>query len=76
MKLISIVVPVYNEEVNIRHFYGAVKAVMEPLPYAFELVFVDDGSTDSSRSILRELEKEDERVQSIFWRGIPATSWR
>ncbi len=66
MKLISIVVPVYNEEANIRHFYEAVKDVMEPLPYTFELVFVDDGSTDSSREILRGLEQEDERVQSIF----------
>ena len=65
MKLISIVVPVYNEEANIRHFYEAVRDVMEPLPYTFELVFVDDGSTDSSREILHDLEKDDERVQSI-----------
>ena len=66
MKLISIVVPVYNEEVNIRHFYEAIREVMEPLPYTFELIFVDDGSTDSSREILHTLEKEDERVQPIF----------
>ena len=66
MKLISIVVPVYNEEVNIRHFYEAIREVMEPLPYTFELIFVDDGSTDSSREILHALEQEDERVQPIF----------
>lgn len=66
MKLISIVVPVYNEEDNIRHFYKAVCEAMQPLDYTFELIFVDDGSRDRSREILRELEKTDERVQSIF----------
>jgi polyisoprenyl-phosphate glycosyltransferase len=66
MKLISIVVPVYNEEDNIRHFYVAVCEAMRPLTYTFELIFVDDGSKDRSREILRELEREDDRVQSIF----------
>ncbi len=66
MKLISIVVPVYNEEDNIRHFYGAVCENMAGLAYDFELIFVDDGSQDRSQAILRELEKEDQRVQPIF----------
>ena len=66
MKFISIVVPVYNEEDNIRHFYEAVVDTMKPLNYDFELVFVDDGSKDSSREILHELEMMDERVQPIF----------
>lgn len=66
MKLVSIVVPVYNEEENIRHFYGAVCENMAGLDYDFELIFVDDGSKDRSRAILRELEKEDSRVQPIF----------
>ena len=66
MKLVSIVVPVYNEEENIRHFYGAVCENMARLDYDFELIFVDDGSKDRSRAILRELEKEDSRVQPIF----------
>ena len=66
MKLVSIVVPVYNEEENIRHFYGAVCENMAGLDYDFELIFVDDGSKDRSRAILRELEKADSRVQPIF----------
>lgn len=66
MKTISIVVPVFNEEDNIEHFYESVCKVMEPLPYDFELIYVDDGSKDRSREILRSLEKQDERVQSIF----------
>ena len=66
MKTISIVVPVFNEEDNIEHFYKSVCKVMEPLKYDFELIYVDDGSKDRSREILRGLEKQDERVQSIF----------
>lgn len=66
MKLISIVVPVYNEEANLQHFYEAISEVMETLSYDFELVFVDDGSQDKSREILHELEQKDSRVQPIF----------
>ncbi len=66
MKIISVVVPVFNEEDNIEHFYEAVAQVFEGLDYDFELNFVDDGSKDRSREILRELEKKDKRVQSIF----------
>ncbi|WP_297570460.1 glycosyltransferase family 2 protein [uncultured Anaerovibrio sp.] len=66
MKIISIVVPVFNEEDNIEHFYKAIVEVFSKLNYDFELDFVDDGSKDHSREILRELEKKDQRVQSIF----------
>lgn len=65
-KLVSIVVPVYNEEDNLQHFYEAICQVMEPLNYDFELVFVDDGSKDSSRELLIQMETADRRIQSIF----------
>lgn len=63
---ISIVVPVYNESANLEHFHAAVCEAMSPLPYDFELLFVDDGSTDASRELLVELERRDPRVQSIW----------
>lgn len=66
VKRVSIVVPVYNEEDNIEHFVQSVEAVMEQLPYDYELLFIDDGSRDRSRAILRELGERDARVQSIF----------
>lgn len=65
-KYISVVVPVYNEEANIEHFYEKIVEVMDGLPYAFELIYVDDGSTDRSREILRRLETHDARVQPVF----------
>ena len=55
MKTISIVVPVFNEEDNIEHFYESVCKVMEPLAYDFELIYVDDGSQDRSRELLCSL---------------------
>ena len=66
VKRISIVVPVYNEEENIEHFAQSVAEVMESLPYAYEILFIDDGSRDRSREILRELGARDAHVQSIF----------
>ena len=42
MKLVSIVVPVFNEEDNLEHFYQAVSGVIEKTKYDFELIFVDD----------------------------------
>ena len=66
MKRISIVVPVYNEEENIEHFVLSVEAVMEKLPYAYEILFIDDGSRDRSREILRAMGARDPHVQSIF----------
>ena len=66
VKRVSIVVPVYNEEENIEHFAQSVAEVMESLPYAYEILFIDDGSRDRSREILRELGARDAHVQSIF----------
>lgn len=64
--LISIVVPVYNEEENIRTFYDAVTEVMSGLEYEHELIYVDDGSSDSSAMILREIAFNDKRVKVIL----------
>ena len=69
-KLISIVVPVYNEEQNIPEVYRRVFAVVDRLPaYEFELVFFDDGSTDSSRACIESLCEKDLRVKAVFYAG-------
>ena len=66
MKLISIVVPVYNEEENIEVFRREVCKYMDPLPYRYEIIFVDDGSRDASPAILHRLAGADERVRALI----------
>jgi glycosyltransferase involved in cell wall biosynthesis len=66
MKLVSIVVPVFNEEDNIEVFYQEICKHMEPLSYRFELLFVDDGSSDATPLILERLSKQDSRVRGLI----------
>lgn len=64
--LLSIVVPVYNEEENIANFYKAVTDVMSGLTYDYEIIFVDDGSSDSSSMILRGIAYNDKHVKVLL----------
>jgi dolichol-phosphate mannosyltransferase len=52
---ISVVVPVYNEEENLPVLIPQIVSVLEPLAKAYEMIFVDDGSTDLSRDILKKM---------------------
>jgi dolichol-phosphate mannosyltransferase len=60
--MLSVVVPIYNEEENIRDFHRLLTKVMELLDEDFELVFVNDGSRDSSLAMLLELGDTDRRM--------------
>jgi glycosyltransferase involved in cell wall biosynthesis len=61
-KLISIIVPCLNEEQNVGRCYEAVAAVFKGLPgYDFELIYVDDGSTDGTEKAIRKLIDADRR---------------
>ncbi len=64
-KHISIVVPVYNEEKNVLPFFEELKKATDLLPYRFETIFVDDGSTDHSLENIRQLGKLQEQVRCI-----------
>jgi len=61
----SIVVPFHNEEENVTILYDRVKAVMEHVGEAFEMVFVDDGSRDRTYRLLEEIAAVDSRVLVI-----------
>lgn len=62
---ISIVIPVFNEEDNILSLYAELSKTLQGLNLGYEIIFVDDGSTDSSFEILQGLAKKDERVKVI-----------
>lgn len=68
MKTITVVVPTYNEEENIQLVYNAVKKIFaEQLKnYQYELLFIDNDSVDKTRSLIRNLALQDERVKAIF----------
>lgn len=59
---LSIIAPCYNEEENIEPFYTELCSVLPKLNMPIELVFVDDGSTDDTPTLLRSLAEQDERV--------------
>ncbi|PVZ88953.1 glycosyltransferase [Serratia sp. S1B] len=60
--IISLVVPVFNEEKAIPIFYQAVRSQPELSPFAIEIVFVNDGSKDKSEAVINELIKTDPLV--------------
>ncbi|MDE5768052.1 MAG: glycosyltransferase family 2 protein [Oscillospiraceae bacterium] len=70
MKLISIVVPCYNEEESLPLFYEEIQKIMKQMQdehpdLLFELVFIDDGSRDKTLEILRSMALQDKRVRYI-----------
>ncbi|WKS94707.1 glycosyltransferase family 2 protein [Riemerella columbina] len=66
MKTISIILPAYNEEFNLRPIHQKIKAVFENLPaYDFELIFVNDGSRDRTQQELEAMAAEFPEVKYI-----------
>jgi len=62
-RLISVIVPAMNEQDNVRPFYDAVKPVTDSLPdFHWEIIFVDDGSTDATVARISEIREKDPRV--------------
>jgi len=62
MPKFSIVVPFHNEEENVTNLYARLKQVMEQVGHTFELVLVDDGSSDRTYKLLEEIAAVDSRV--------------
>lgn len=65
---LSIVVPFLNEEESVERMHAAIVSAVELLQYRFEIVFVDDGSTDQTLSIARRLAASDPRLRIISLR--------
>lgn len=67
-QLISVVIPLYNEELSLRELYEGLRRGLQFTNGRYELIFVDDGSTDGSHRVLRELRGRDGRVKIIRFR--------
>jgi glycosyltransferase involved in cell wall biosynthesis len=65
---LSLVVPVYNEVENLTPLYERVREVLDPTGWTYELILVDDGSTDGSDRMLADLHARDPRVKVLRFR--------
>src|SRR5947209_20318838 len=63
---LSIVVPCYNEQDNVRAMYEALTAEAAAAVSSYEIIFIDNKSSDRTRDLLREICAEDSRVRAIF----------
>lgn len=65
-KLLSIVVPCYNEEESIPVYYDAMVKEMQEMDYVdFEIIFINDGSKDKTLEIIRDLAKKDKKIRYV-----------
>ncbi|MBP7358991.1 MAG: glycosyltransferase family 2 protein [Prevotella sp.] len=65
---ISVIVPLYNEEESLPELYAWIESVMKANNFTFEVIFINDGSTDHSWEIIEELSKKSENVRGIKFR--------
>lgn len=64
--MLSVVVPVFNEQLNIEKFYEEATKAIQNLDMDYELIFVDDGSKDTTPLILSRLTEQDDRVRALI----------
>jgi glycosyltransferase involved in cell wall biosynthesis len=62
MKDYSVIVPVYNSDITLKELFARIKNVFEKINKTFEVVFIDDGSHDSSWNIIKEIKKENSDI--------------
>ncbi|GAB4275070.1 MAG: glycosyltransferase family 2 protein [Candidatus Promineifilaceae bacterium] len=65
---LSIVIPCFNEVENLRPLTEEITAAMTPLNMTYEIIYIDDGSTDDTFDLIRTLHKEDGRIVGIRFR--------
>ncbi|MBR1547939.1 MAG: glycosyltransferase family 2 protein, partial [Prevotella sp.] len=65
---ISVVIPLYNEDESLPELYEWIERVMQANGFSFEVIFVNDGSTDRSWQVITELSERSEHVRGIKFR--------
>jgi polyisoprenyl-phosphate glycosyltransferase len=63
--LVSVVVPCLNEQDGLFETNRRLTAALERMPFNFEIIYVDDGSTDATSAVLRELQEQDKRIRIL-----------
>jgi glycosyltransferase involved in cell wall biosynthesis len=65
---LSVIIPVFNEEANVEPVCREIRQTLEPLEKNFEIIFVNDGSNDNTRSTLDSLAQEDDKIKVVHLR--------
>ena len=65
---ISVIIPLYNEEESLPELYNWIARVMKDNGYSYEVIFVNDGSTDNSWKMIEELSRKADEVKGIKFR--------
>ncbi len=63
--MFSLIVPLLNEQDSLQELYDQICSVMERMGHSYEILFIDDGSTDASAEIIERLNSRDDRVKLI-----------
>lgn len=66
--MISVIIPVYNEQESISELFEKLTTVLKRLKYSYEILFVDDGSTDETLQLLKKLEEKYKEVKVYSFR--------
>ena len=65
---ISVIVPLYNEEESLPELHAWIKRVMDANHFSYEIIFVNDGSTDGSWKVIEALSQKNKEVKGIKFR--------
>lgn len=65
---LSVVIPVFNEEESLPPLCAKLRAALDPLEQSYEIIFIDDGSTDDSFAVIRQLSDEYPSIRAVRFR--------
>lgn len=68
MRRISVIIPLYNEKDSLEELHRGIAEVLERMAALAEIIYVNDGSTDGSEEVLKELQQQDPRIKIIRFR--------
>jgi len=77
---ISVVIPLFNEEESLKELYDWIASMMQSNRFLYEVIFIDDGSTDSSWNVIEEISQKSSHVKGIrfqkkLWKITSITCW-
>lgn len=68
LDMLSVTIPIYNEAENLPQLYRELKTVLDKCAHPYEIIFVNDGSTDESQSLMETMQADDDHVRVVEFR--------